>query len=170
MRHSQLSFINKVPDQAVQFQSQWKLYIDGAARNNPGPAGAGIYLCKDSSVIASHGFFLGSKTNNQAEYLALLLGIFYFRRHVSSGDRIHIISDSKLLVNQMMGNYRVKNDVLLRMQHIAFALLKDHVYFFSHVMRELNKHADKLANLGIDRQLYPPTQFIQLLQEHGITF
>ena len=169
---SQLSFIGdtRVVDVDEQSPSPWKLWVDGAARNNPGPAGAGIYLCKDTSVVARQGFFLGSRTNNQAEYLALLLGIFYFVRSTPPGDTIHIISDSQLLVRQMIGKYRVKNADLLRMQQCAFALLKGYTCYFFHVAREFNTEADKLANVGIDKRRYPPTEFVKLLQTYEITF
>src|SRR3990172_5810226 len=105
-------------------QISWKLYIDGAARNNPGPAGAGVYLYKNTRGMIRQGFFLGSRTNNQAEYWALLLGIFYLRQYASVSDKICIFSDSQLLVYQMIGKYRVRNSDLLHMQNGAFELLK----------------------------------------------
>ena len=54
----------------------WKLFIDGASRNNPGRSGAGVYLLKNEKPVYQEGFYLGIKTNNEAEYLALLLGVF----------------------------------------------------------------------------------------------
>ena len=60
----------------------WKLFIDGASRNNPGPSGAGFLLLKDDKPVEQKGFFLGSKTNNQAEYFALLIGIFFLKKHL----------------------------------------------------------------------------------------
>ena len=87
----------------------WQLYVDGASRNNPGPSGAGLCIFKDGEVAEKHGFYLGKRTNNQAEYLALLLGIFFLKKQISGGDFVEIVSDSQLLVRQLLGAYRVKN-------------------------------------------------------------
>lgn len=148
----------------------WKLFIDGAARNNPGSAGAGICLLKDDVIVAQEGFFLGLRTNNQAEYLALLLGIFWLKKYVQQGKSIRIVSDSQLLVRQMIGQYRVKNSDLQLLQHVAFKLLEGYEYRFCHVLREQNKMADMFANLGIDKKIVPPDDFIRLLRSYEIRF
>ena len=74
--------------------NHWKLFIDGAARNNPGPAGAGIYITKNDKPFKKDGYYLGKKTNNQAEYGALLVGLFYVTQHLEPHDHLDIISDS----------------------------------------------------------------------------
>src|SRR5437868_5897704 len=79
----------------------YKLFIDGASRNNPGPSGAGIFILKDGELLHKEGFFLGSKTNNQAEYMALLIGLFILKKKLESHSLVHIISDSQLLVRQL---------------------------------------------------------------------
>ena len=79
----------------------WKLFVDGASRKNPGKAGAGIYLVKEDKSILKKGFYLGTKTNNQAEYLALILGIFYAKKYMAKNDMLTIFSDSELLVKHM---------------------------------------------------------------------
>lgn len=149
--------------------AQWKLFIDGAARNNPGPAGAGIYIVKDNEIFMQHGFFLGPKTNNQAEYLALLLGLLLLKPLVQSGDKVHIISDSQLLVRQLKGEYRIKN-VELKPMHTAGLVLiqamKAHIY---HVLRIDNAHADSMANYGIDHRVIVPQDLKNELKQHGIT-
>src|SRR5437867_2256163 len=81
----------------VAVRAYWKLSVDGASRNNPGPAGAGIYLIKNEHVVEASGYALGVKTNNQAEYLALLIGLVYLRQHMEPRDLVLIISDSQLL-------------------------------------------------------------------------
>ena len=105
---------------------------------------------------------MGEKTNNQAEYLALLLGLFYARKHLKTGDVIHIISDSELLVRQLIGKYSVKNNILKKMHACAMALLKDHNYHFTHVLREHNKIADELANKGIEQKIHIPQEFLEM--------
>ena len=147
---------------------QWKMFIDGAARNNPGPAGAGIYILKDNQVFAQHGFFLGSKTNNQAEYLALLLGLLLLKPHVRPADAVHIVSDSQLLVRQIQGAYKVKNELLKPLHDMAKKLLSGIQYDIAHVMREENSNADALANNGIDKKVLLKQEEIGFLREHKI--
>ena len=76
----------------------WKLFIDGASRNNPGPAGAGLALFKDDEPAEMRGFYLGTKTNNQAEYFALLLGIFYLKKQVVSCKMVKLFLSNNLAV------------------------------------------------------------------------
>src|SRR5262245_58955766 len=88
-----------------------RLYIDGAARGNPGPAAAGFRILEPSGeLLFEHEEALGQRTNNQAEYTALLLGLDASRRYTSG--RILVGSDSRLLVEQMKGTWRVKNPQL----------------------------------------------------------
>ena len=134
----------------------WELYVDGAARNNPGPAGAGIYLLCEGKPVEKQGFFLGSRTNNQAEYLALLLGLAYAERHMGPDDRLIIKADSELMIRQITGRYRVKNPGLLRIYSLVMRFLKTLHYQAVHIPRAQNAQADKLANLGIDRKLPVP--------------
>lgn len=171
MRHlsmKQLNFLNPDASEKVITTAIWHLYVDGAARNNPGPAGAGLCLFKDGKAIVKKGFFLGSKTNNQAEYYALLLGLFFAREHVTKQDRLEIFADSQLLVRQINGEYKVKDAELKLLQHAAFKLLMSFSYTIQHVMREDNAHADEMANTGIDKKVKIPDSFITLMQSYGI--
>jgi ribonuclease HI len=140
----------------------WELYVDGAARNNPGPAGAGVYLLKDGLPVVKEGFFLGSKTNNQAEYLALLLGLLYVKSHIGPHDKLVIKSDSELLVRQLSGIYSVKNKDLVRLHKHGKELLSGISYTIQHIPRAENKIADKLANQGIDKKIPIPQEFLTL--------
>src|SRR5579872_1960103 len=99
----------------MQDKSVWTLFVDGASRNNPGPSGAGMYIEKDGVLVIKDGYFLGIKTNNQAEYLALLLGLFMVAEHMHGKDQLRIISDSQLLVRQLMGVYKVRQPHLQRL-------------------------------------------------------
>lgn len=124
-------------------------YIDGGARGNPGPAGYGVYIeLPDGSVERLHGA-LGIATNNVAEYNGLLAALSWAVEH---GHRVvRIKADSELLVKQMRGEYRIKNEGLQPLAARARALIAklDRVTF-EHVRREQNKEADRLSNLGMD--------------------
>ena len=167
----QLSFLQPSPDAtpANHTPSQWTLYTDGASRNNPGPSGAGIYLLKDGQTVSKEGFFLGNKTNNQAEYLALLIGLHFLKRYSSAGDGIRIASDSELLVKQLKGEYKVRHPDLKPLYKIAHAMVSELNAQIMHVVRSDNVEADKLANLGIDKKKPVPQAFITLLQHHGLS-
>lgn len=144
--------------------ARWHLYIDGASRNNPGPAGAGVYLLKDSVAVIKQGFFLGVKTNNQAEYLALLLGLHCAHKHVSTTDFLVISTDSQLLARQLTGEYAVKHPDLQPLFMQAKKMLASFNYGIRHVMRTDNTVADHLANIGIDKKIPVPQEFYVLLE------
>jgi ribonuclease HI len=134
----------------MQTQISWRLYIDGAARNNPGPAGIGIYLVRNNCPVVEQGFYVGSKTNNQAEYLALLVGLFYCKKYISPHERVYIYSDSQLLVRQLSGIYKIKNAELKKLVGFVQEFLSMVQYTLVHIRRENNTKADSLANKGID--------------------
>ncbi len=142
--------------------SRWELYVDGAARNNPGPAGAGLYLVKEGAPVEQKGMYLGLKTNNQAEYLALLLGLYFAEVHMAQGDTLVIKADSQLMVRQVLGVYRVKNKELARISSMVMTLLKKLHYEIRHIPREENKIADKLANAGIDKKIAVPREILMV--------
>ncbi|HZW61204.1 MAG TPA: ribonuclease HI family protein [Candidatus Babeliales bacterium] len=146
----------------------WKLCIDGAARNNPGPAAVGIYLLKNDQPIQEQGFYLGVKTNNQAEYLSLLIGIYYLKQHVNYNDPVLIASDSQLLVRQLQGSYKVKHPELKPFYTFAKKMLNDFNYSIEHVAREDNIQADALANKGIDENISVPQEIKEWLRSHEI--
>ncbi len=146
----------------------WKLFVDGAARNNPGPAGAGIYVTKNDKPFKKLGFYLGTKTNNQAEYGALIIGLYYLKQWADAHDHIDIISDSQLLVRQFKGEYRVKHPELKPLHLLAKHLLKDTHHAIAHVLREHNEMADAMANKGIDGKKSLPRDVVAFLHEHGI--
>jgi ribonuclease HI len=149
---------------------RWKLFIDGASRKNPGKAGAGIYILKEEEPVSKRGFALGVRTNNQAEYLALLLGIYLVKKMMHPEDSLYIFSDSELLVKQISGIYRVRNLELQPLYVCALHLLDDIKYHCCHIMREQNSIADEMANQGIDKQTAVPHEFIKLMQEYAISF
>jgi ribonuclease HI len=130
-------------------------YIDGAARGNPGPAGAGVYVEAEGDRPVEELFEgLGNQTNNVAEYSALLLAL---TRAIELGaDDVEVRSDSRLLVEQVNGNFKVKAAHLKPMVADALVRAKRFRKFrLIHVPREQNKKADRLANLGADASEHP---------------
>lgn len=167
----QLNFLSDTNSSSQEKKvHQWKLYIDGASKNNPGPSGAGFCLFKDDVLVVQHGFFLGAMTNNQAEYYALLLGLFFGTRYVQPADSLRIISDSQLLVRQLLGEYKTTNSMLKQFQVVVRDLLCKYTHYeFMHVLRHLNTHADAMANEGVEKRINMPQEFITFLRTYGIT-
>src|SRR5688572_25656094 len=130
-----------------------RVYSDGAARGNPGLSGAGAVLVDPSGQVVDRiGKFLGTQTNNYAEYMGLLLGL---RRARALGVReVEVFADSELMIRQLGGRYQVKSQSLKPLYDEAVRLLND----FSrvklvHVPREMNKAADEMSNRAIDERL-----------------
>ena len=129
------------------------LYSDGACRGNPGYGGAGAVLMdKEGNVVASTKEFLGLCTNNVAEYRALILGLEdALKRHCR---KLHIFLDSELLVRQINGVYKVRDENLkVLMKEIRRLLSFLDEYKVEHIDRSLNSMADRLANEAIDGAL-----------------
>ena len=125
-------------------------YIDGGARGNPGPAGFGVRVeDADGTLIEEFAESIGVATNNVAEYRALVAALEWAKRH--GHGHLHVRSDSLLLVQQMLGNYKVKNAGLQPLHARARMLAHDiGRVTFEHVGRSLNAHADRLANTAMD--------------------
>jgi len=147
----------------------WYLFIDGAARRNPGPAGAGIYILKDGMPFFQDGYYLGEQTNNQAEYSALLIGLYFIEQWKLPHDNLKIFSDSQLLIRQIQGIYRVRNTGLIEKHRVAVHWVKTLSASVYHIPREENSHADSMANKGIDLKKALPAQFITRLQTYDTT-
>ncbi len=130
-----------------------RLFTDGAARGNPGPAGAGAVIVSPAGhIMAKIGKFLGESTNNVAEYTGLILGL---KRAKAMGIKeLDVFSDSELLVRQLAGEYAVKAEHLKPLHDEARTLLNGfpevHV---AHIPREENKAADEMSNRAIDERL-----------------
>jgi len=127
------------------------LYVDGGARGNPGPAAAGVVIrdVADGRILHEAGYFIGHATNNVAEYRGLLAGLEAAGR--LGARRVVVYSDSQLLVRQMAGRYRVKNDALQVLHGQACELAaKFEQCTFEHVRREQNVEADRLVNQAMD--------------------
>ena len=124
-------------------------FFDGGARGNPGPAGYGVYIVDGDTVLAELSGSLGVATNNVAEYHGLIAALQW------AADRdmrqIAIKGDSLLLIEQMRGNYKVKNEGLKPL-HLKARMLVMQIgdVSFEHVRRDQNKEADRLSNVGMD--------------------
>ena len=126
------------------------LFTDGGARGNPGPAAYGYVLeADDGTLLAAHGERIGVATNNVAEYRALIAGL---EKALELGiDEVGVVSDSELLVKQMRGEYRVKNEALQELHGEASRVARrigDVSY--TAVRREHNELADRLVNEALD--------------------
>ena len=125
-------------------------HIDGGARGNPGPAGYGVHVTDETGRVAAELYgYLGTATNNTAEYAALLALLEYAREQ--GADALRILSDSELLVRQIRGEYRVKHPGL-QVLHGAARRLMESIpsVVVEHVPRERNVEADALANRAMD--------------------
>ena len=128
-------------------------YVDGASKGNPGKASIG-FLIQDSSgkILKECGAPIGITTNNVAEYVALITALIEGLQF-SQGE-IEVRSDSLLLVKQMQGSYKVREEWLKRLHFIANRLARRYERItFIHVPREENARADRLANSGIEQTL-----------------
>jgi ribonuclease HI len=127
-----------------------RLSTDGGARGNPGPAAYGYVLeAEDGTVMAAHGEAIGVATNNVAEYRALLAGL---EKAVEVGvSELDVVSDSELMVKQMRGEYRVKNEALKGLSLEAARLARSIPRVrYTAVRREHNELADRLVNEALD--------------------
>jgi len=126
-------------------------HVDGGARGNPGSAGYGAVITDDTGqVLAELYAGIGVSTNNIAEYRGLLAALEWAHEHGHS--RLHVRSDSLLVVQQMLGNYKVKHEGLIPLYRQARHLVaRIGDVTFEHVRREQNKEADRLSNLGMDQ-------------------
>ncbi len=126
-------------------------YCDGGSRGNPGPAGFGVYI-QDSTggVLGELSQFLGKRTNNFAEYSALLAALEFA---IEKGHRsLRVVSDSELMVKQIKGQYRVNSPELRPLYDEARRRIGQLEHFqIQHVLREKNQHADRLANVAMDK-------------------
>lgn len=128
---------------------KWLLYSDGASRGNPGPSGAGALLINEKGEEFPLTFYLGIKTNNQAEYEALLLGLRELKKRKAK--EVEVRADSELLIKQLNGIYRVKHENIIPLFQEAKEISKAFKKIsFQHIPREENKQADQLSNEAID--------------------
>jgi ribonuclease HI len=128
---------------------EYVLNFDGCSKGNPGPAGIGAVISKSGSEEWCGCQFIGKKTNNQSEYSALILGLNEaLSRNIK---QLQVYGDSLLVINQVTGQFKVKNVLLQDLYKEAMNLIAKFDYIeFKHVYREFNKRADQLSNLALE--------------------
>jgi ribonuclease HI len=134
------------------------LHTDGGARGNPGPAGSGAVIYDDTGkTIKEASLYLGHKTNNYAEYSAVVLGLETIAKHFGKPQcknlEVEVRMDSELVCKQLNGEYQLKEETLFPLFikiHNLRVTTFPHITFV-HVRREENSHADRLANEAMDR-------------------
>jgi len=142
---------NRLPIENLD-NSSVEIYIDGAARGNPGNSGIGVLIRETKDKNREVKKYLGTKTNNQAEYTALITAL------ESANDlkerQIKIFTDSLLVANQINGIWKVRHPEIITLNKKAKQLLQNFKNItIQHIPRELNSEADRLANLAIDEYL-----------------
>jgi ribonuclease HI len=130
------------------------LYTDGGSRGNPGPAALGVYI---ETLGKSYGHFLGEKTNNEAEYEAILFGLRKIKSLIGKARAKHALvecrMDSELACRQLNHHYKIENEKLQPLFLAIWNLMLDfQEVTFAHVRRENNTQADQLANEAMDAQ------------------
>ncbi|MGZ4816539.1 MAG: ribonuclease HI family protein [Terriglobales bacterium] len=126
-------------------------FTDGGARGNPGPAGFGVYITdQDGNRVVELSEYLGQQTNNYAEYSALVAALEWAIRNNHLA--VQVVSDSELMVKQLRGIYKVRNENLQPLYEKAQRLISQLEWFeIKHVLREQNREADRLANEAMDK-------------------
>jgi len=159
-------------------QKTYTAHIDGGARGNPGPAGYGVFVTDGAGkAVAELSEYLGKCTNNVAEYSALVAALEWAVEH--GAGELNVVSDSELLVKQMLGQYKVANADLKQL-YMKAQQLKRRLSGFKirHVLRGQNKDADRLANAAMDRgmgksaasaeNVSPATKTVRGIVKHGV--
>lgn len=128
------------------------VFTDGASRGNPGEAGIGLAFFDEGGLqVHSMYRYIGRTTNNVAEYTALITALEQAGR--MEARRVAVFSDSELMVRQLNGQYQVKNEALQPLYHKAVSLAaRFEQVTYTHVTRDRNRIADKLANRAIDEK------------------
>ena len=131
-----------------------EVFCDGGARGNPGPAAAGIVIFCQKKVVFHAGVFLGRKTNNEAEYAAVILALDWLNCHWPDVKKVTFYLDSRLVVSQINGRFRLRAANLRPL----LAKVKNEIgksrakIYFTHIPREKNYRADRLVNQALDCQ------------------
>lgn len=149
--HYAQNVMQNKPDFSRKKIDNMLVYIDGASRGNPGNAGIGIVFCdKGGNIIKEIKEYIGTATNNIAEYKALIKALKIILREFTAED-IKIFTDSELVTKQISGHYKVKDKSLKELFSNAQELLRNFKKIeVIHIERDKNKHADKLANIAIN--------------------
>jgi ribonuclease HI len=135
----------------------YTVYTDGGSRGNPGPAALGVVLQGDAIGKKEYGEYIGITTNNIAEYSAAIFALKKLKQLLGTekakSSVVNVFSDSELLVKQVNGEYKIKEDSMRDLFMELWNLRLDfNKVIFAHVMREQNKEADKMVNFALDQE------------------
>lgn len=131
----------------------FNVFTDGASRGNPGDAGIGVVIYDGDDLVEEFSEYLGKKTNNEAEYLALIKGLERLKEH--NPQKANLFADSEFLIKQVKGEYKVKAQNIKPLHEKVMSLISGMQINFHWVPREDNSKADSLANKGIDDKKMP---------------
>ncbi len=127
------------------------VFTDGASRGNPGPASYGFVIREEGKVVYKEGKALGITTNNVAEYTSVLQALKYIKKNYTSILPVEFFADSRLVVEQLSGRFKIKSPHLrILIDEIRNLEKKIGEVNYTHIRRELNKDADRLANIALD--------------------
>lgn len=132
------------------------IYCDGGSRGNPGQASYGFVIKKaNGEILYKEGRRIGIETNNVAEYMAVVSALSYVEKEKINPGEIHFFLDSLLVVSQMNGKWKIKNERLRELLYSAKVIEKklDAKITFTAIPREQNKEADRMVNLALDNQI-----------------
>lgn len=184
--YRQKNLFGKNPTKPSSIAQIFSMYVDGASRGNPGQAGIGIFCHKieakqkttfleESKPVLKNGFYLGHSTNNIAEYMALLCGLFLLIKKLGIDLKttkhkptLQIYSDSQLMVNQLKGIYKTKDIEIQTVKRVMDKLLLEFNWEITHVLRDKNVQADRLANSGIDQKTPFDRELSDFLKENDL--
>lgn len=130
-----------------------KVFTDGASRGNPGMSAIGIAVYNEKDeLLFDHKKFIGTGTNNSAEYKALIESVKLLSNINCDFDFVYFYCDSELIVKQIKGQYKIKNPDMIKLSKEFFMELNNlqKKYSITHIPREKNKTADDLANQALD--------------------
>ena len=133
------------------------IYTDGASRGNPGPASFGFTISeKEGGLIHEDSKYIGIATNNTAEYKAVLEAFKWIKKNISKKVEISLYADSKLVAEQLSGKWKIKKPHLkILIDQIKILEFEIGKVYYTHVPREQNTRADKLANQALDSSTLP---------------
>ena len=145
-----MSIMNPITTNKIYPTCDYVMYFDGCSKGNPGHAGIGAVIYQNADELWGASQYIGdTKTNNQAEYSALIFGLQSAIDH--NIKELLVYGDSQLVINQMNNIYKVKHPYLIILYNQAKELTKQFNYIeFKHILRNKNNRADELANLGIN--------------------
>ncbi len=129
------------------------IFTDGASKGNPGKAGAGVAIYSKGDLVDTISSYLGIKTNNEAEYFALIRALEWIDEKKKKGiriERVNVFADSQLVVKQMKGEYKVKAEKVIPLYEYAKSLCEGLEIKFNWIRREENSVADELANKALE--------------------